>query len=275
MLRISNLNSSQKIAFKEDKIVALSGILADAMKKVPVYLVDEETMDQFYPPRKRMLLNEECIKELLYSEERGEIPEEVLERCLGKTVGRMVAVGLYLRDVPDDLLELVSEDPVILICPERCVGWGSKTRVPADFIFTKVLFHEFAHAYLDVNRLRNRYYDTWWGKVIEESLANYIALTRFKSYSDRAKAIKLIAEQPLEYRGSLVFEEKLLDLLPPMLSRNIILPFIIERMVYGVELIHSRGSLFSLWKGFKSGNISDDGLWQNLALYIIQNLVWR
>ncbi len=273
MLRISNLNSSQDIAYKEDKTVALSGILADAMKRVPVYLVDEETMDKFYPPQKRRLLNEECIKELLYSEELREIPEEVLERCFREAVGKMVAVGLYLKDVPDDLREEIYEEPVILICPERCVDWGSKTGVPAEFVFTKVLFHEVAHAYLDVKRVRNRYYDTWWGKVIEESFANYITLTRFKSYSDRSKAIKLIVEQPLEYKGSLVLEEKLLDLLPPLLSRNIVLPFIIERMVYGVELIHSRRGLFSLWKEFKAGNASSAGLWQSLALYIIQNIL--
>ena len=273
MLKISNLNSSQEIAYKEDKIVALSGILADAMKRVPVYLVDEETMDRLYPPQKRKLLNEECIKELLYSEELRETQEEVLERCLREAVGKMVAVGLYLRDVPDDLQGEIYWGPLILICPERCVNWGDKTGVPPEFVFTKVLFHEFAHAYLDVNKVRSQYYDKWWGKVIEESFANYIALTRFKSYSDRSKAIKLIVEQPLEYKASLVFEEKLLELLPPLLSRNIILSFIIERMLYGVELGHSRRSLFSLWKEFKAGNVSKTELWQDLALYIIRNIL--
>ncbi len=271
MLRIINLNSSQEIAYKEDKIVALSGILADTMKRVPVYLVNEETMDEFYPPQKRVLLNEECARELFHSGELRRTPVEALEKCLRKTVGSMVAVGLYLKDVPDDLQEEIYWGPLILICPERCVEWGTKTEVPPEFVFTKVLFHEFAHAYLDVNRVRNYYYDTWWGKVIEESLANYIALTRFKSYSDRSKAIRLIVEQPLEYKGSLVFEEKLLDLLPPLLSRNIVLPFIIEHIIYGVELIHSKKSIFSLWKRFKAGDRSETELWQDLALYIIEN----
>jgi len=154
MLTIKNLDSTKtkKIKYKKQKILALSGVLAEVIRKVPVYLVNPDTMDKLYPPEKRLLLDEECIKEIFSSERwhEGE-DEDLLERCLRKS-RKMIAVGLYMREVPDEFGEL--DEPAVFICPERCISWGDKTGVPHEFVFTKVLFHEFAHAYLDVERIK-------------------------------------------------------------------------------------------------------------------------
>jgi len=247
MLSITNLDSTQTINYNEDKIIALSGILSVKMKKVPVYLVNEQTMDRLYPPQKRILLDEECLKEFLNRREEGineENLEEVFDKCSRETKSKAIAVGLYMRNIPDWLYNQFNDlkEPAIFICPERCISWGNSLNIPAGFVFTKVLFHEYAHAYLDVNR-GSDYYNTSWGKIIEESLANYIAYSRFKSNKDKANVIKLISDQPLEYRGSLVLTEdhKLMPFCIPFWKiRDWDWRYIVENWRYIVEKIRER-----------------------------------
>jgi len=283
MLSITNLDSTQTINYNEDKIIALSGILSEKMKKVPVYLVNEQTMDKLYPPQKRKLLDEECLKEFLNYREEGineENFEEIFDKCSKEVISKVIAVGLYMRNIPDWLYNQFNDlkEPAIFICPERCKDWGDKQNIPAEFVFTKVLFHEYAHAYLDVDRSSD-YYNTSWGKIIEESLANYIAYTRLESMEDKANAIKLISDQPLEYRGSLALIEER-GFIPPILFRRHwyledlfdYLHYLYRR--YGILPYGFGSNLIQIWKEYKKFN--DERLewfFKHLALDLVKSLI--
>lgn len=269
MLNITNLNSSKTINYQQNKIIALSGILSGKMKTVPVYLVDGQTIDKLYPQEKRKLLNEECLNEISKSKDKKITKynfEEIFDECSRET--SFEVVGLYLRNIPAWLRNKFNnlKEPAIFICPERCISWGNRLNIPADFVFTKVLFHEYAHAYLDSNGV-NEYYDTSWGKIIEESLANYIACTRFKSYKDKANAMKLILDQPLEYKCSLVLIEK--NNTPiytlPLLFRGrsfsdrelhrYLHEYLYER--YGISDFILVPDLYKIWKEYKKKEHND------------------
>ena len=47
-----------------NKFYTLAGILNNALSKVNIYLVNENTMDKIYPSEKRLTLNKVCLKEL-------------------------------------------------------------------------------------------------------------------------------------------------------------------------------------------------------------------
>jgi hypothetical protein len=283
MLSITNLNSSQTINYNKDKIVALSGILSEKMKKVPVYLVNEQTMDRLYPPQKRILLDEEYLKEFLNRREERineENLEEIFDKCSRETKSKAIAVGLYMRNIPKWLYNQFNDlkEPAIFICPERCISWGNKLNIPADFVFTKVLFHEYAHAYLDVDRSSD-YYNTSWGKIIEESLANYIAYTRFKSIKDKANATKLISDQPLEYRGSLALIEEC-GFIPRIPFRRhwyweeIVEYFYYLYRRYGILPSYGNTTLVKIWKEYKKFN--EGGLerfFKLLAFNLVESLI--
>jgi len=281
MLSITNLNSTKTINYNEDKIIAISGILSEKMKKVPVYLVDEDTMDKLYPDEKRKLFNEECLKEFI-KEDRidKENLENVFEKCSKKIISKSVGVGLYLRNIEKWLYDKFNnlKEPAIFICPERCIDWGNRLNIPADFVFTKVLLHEYAHAHLDVGGNSN-YYDTPWGKVIEESLANYIAYTRFESTEDKANVTKLILDQPLEYRCSLALafieESKFI----PLIRRYCFWESIVEYLFnfYGKHGIIPYIFCFNLdriWKEYKKHSDEDLKLiFMTLALDLMKMLI--
>ena len=231
MLNITNLDSNVTVDldFRDlDRIISNLGILS-TKANTPIYLVNPETMDTLYPPEKTMLLDEECVKKqledllenyFLYEDDffdkfdnfsfkshkkrnknQDEKEKDDISECQRKmTPDLNVAVGLYKRDYKDS--------PAVFITPERCKTWGKDLKVPFMMIFEMVLYHELAHAYLD-NRIKRRnivYYDTWWGKFLEESFANAMALRRFNGFygREKASAVKIVNSQPMEYRGALV-----------------------------------------------------------------------
>ena len=147
---------------------------------------------------------------------------------------------------------------------------GKNLNISPQFVFIKVLFHELSHAYLDVPRLRaTDYYKTWWGKIIEESLANAITLSRFKSYADIANAVRLINNQPIEYRGCYLLVDKdkknfwdsfLISLYHLCTKKRIIIDFddfiryLMHRypwLYYWIDKYPLYISLWKIWKDYK------------------------
>lgn len=209
ILQIHNLNSGQAVTFHQHGVEARLGALAHVAARTLVYLVDEPTMDCLYPPKKRWVLDEERLKEFLSGkslEKTLENPDEVLERCLRKASDEVfIAVGVYIRDLTSREQQclprpLPHPGPVVFICPERVVNWARKLGLSDALVFETVLHHEMGHADLDGGTPTT---NTWWERVIEESLANGLALTRFRDYRSRAGVTRLILSQPIEYRGCL------------------------------------------------------------------------
>lgn len=97
--------------------------------------------------------------------------------------------------------------PVIFICPERVISWGNRLGIDPNLVFDKVLYHELGHAYMDKEYApSDSVYQTPWGRVIEESLANWIAFSQFNKLEARYVQ-KLISTQPAEYQGYLVVNQ--------------------------------------------------------------------
>lgn len=93
--------------------------------------------------------------------------------------------------------------PAIFICPERVVDWANRLRVDPNLVFDKVLYHELGHAYMDKSdSSSDSLYNEPWARVIEESLANWIAFSQFNKLEARYVQ-RLISTQPAEYQGYL------------------------------------------------------------------------
>ncbi|GBC91592.1 hypothetical protein HRbin15_00046 [bacterium HR15] len=94
--------------------------------------------------------------------------------------------------------------PLIFICPERVIDWANRMGVEPNLVFDKVLYHELGHAYMDTEDAPSEsVYDTAWGRVIEESFANFIAFSQFSGIEAR-HVQRLITTQPAEYQGYLL-----------------------------------------------------------------------
>jgi hypothetical protein len=148
--------------------------LGSVVPKLSFYLVNEKTMDEICPPRKGYDDEGECIDSLKNLSEKvnsenidkvlGEIWEG-LQRCKTKVYS---ALACYCNNS-------------IYICPER---------IKSDKLFPFVLIHELVHAYLDS---KNKVY----GEVIEESIANAVALLHYRN----SEVFELINGQSAEYKG--------------------------------------------------------------------------
>ena len=301
-----NLNS--EVNFKLDKkheakFYSNLGILSNVLSKVSVYLVNEETIDKIYPPEKKKTLNMDCVKEILTSGRfEKESPEELvnaMEKCLQESKEYFQAAGLYIPslNLPVNIFKDETNFPAIFICPERCISWAQKLNIPTQFMFIKVLYHELSHAFLDAYPKTNQnVYKTWWGNLIEESLANLITLTRFENESDKAYVTKIITSQPVEYRGCFVLKDFFLvwggspDIEPPVLKhlqgfKNI---FELSQKIEGlsvlkeviVSTILSKVSackpqnLIKLWKEYKENSYKKDleKFFKVLALEVLKYL---
>lgn len=216
MSKIKNLNS--RIVYHEkleEQLIKRLDFLLDKFWNIPVYLVDEPLMDFLYPPQKRRVLNDECVKEILNVRTDKDNMEEIFERlnrCRNKT---MVAVGLYKPGLsPEESQEIenrtghhISDRETIYICPERIDNWAQKyeesigkpVQGAYDIIFQMLLIHELVHAYMN-DSIKSRYANELWYSIIEESMANAVA---FKHFLTKEKKIIswAMSTQPLEYRG--------------------------------------------------------------------------
>jgi len=292
MINIVNLDSSVNVCIsrkKIDKIYTDLKIISPLLQKIPVYLVKESTMDKLYPLEKRLTLSKNCIKRVMnrvYEEfEAIEITEDeflnkvdnFVEECLRERIGNHSIVGLYLSYIPDEIIEefQIKQMPSVFICVERCVEWAGVKNVEADIVFRKVLYHEFAHAYMDSGNYT--YYKTWWGKVIEESIANFITLTRFTEKEEQGQVIQLILDQPLEYIGGLVMLDKplgvhavkFLNKIYEYLYYNDILPYR-PWIKYSHMLFNALEILPAIWKEWKESRLKiHQNIFKLYAFYLI------
>ena len=216
----TNINATEDLEQGfETWFFANLGFLESVFEEDKIFLVNEDTMDKIYPPRKKMGLNEGCLKEMLIPFKEGGFDYdkdsdkfiERLERCIEKVKG-VVAVGLFVPKLSEDLAEdlgLSKTRELIFICPERVNSWASKVKSNFNrlsvssvkkIVATKIIFHELAHKYM-YNPSDGDRYNVIWKNLIEESLANAIAFKLLSnSLNSRAVVSRAILEQPFEYR---------------------------------------------------------------------------
>ncbi len=268
-LRIYN-TTKVPLIFNEDDVLSKSKFLTPVAQKCTVIAVDEDVIDEFYPPEKRKSLDEECLREILKSYRNIEELEDMIENCEKdfEISSKFVAVGLFMCKPNYDKVEKLEEilnknkikynsrdiwENVILICPERINGWANKLNVSQKIANLKVLFHEYAHAYLCNDR--NNYLGTWYEKVVEEGLANYIVIEIFKNSRYKSHINKLILSQPVEYKTCYAYlHDNVLKILPPNFFYKHFerIKFLLRRysmvLFPFLSVYHVHGEILSLWK---------------------------
>ena len=145
-----------------------------------------------------------------------------------------VAMGLYLPKPPDlqRILERSPENmgtgegirsqeeakqvlqnhqgPVIFLCCECIHKTAESERMDPNLVLDMVYYHELGHALLDVEEslwdTSEDPYNVPFGRIIEESAANWIAYYCFTG-KEAGLVQRLIRRQPVEYQGYAAFEE--------------------------------------------------------------------
>ncbi|RIH81370.1 hypothetical protein Mlute_02821 [Meiothermus luteus] len=201
--------------------------------QTPVFLANPRQMDYLYPPERLRFLHPEQVRrwaqEVRERRERegdegeplqGLEPErqEEYREVVEEEYREVVAVGLYVSRLDDaqkrELLHRAEGDPeeealrrhagpAIFLCPERILSWAGREGVSPNLVLDKVYYHELGHALMDTGTTP---YQELWCRIVEESLANWIAFRRFSGKEARLVQ-RLIAGQPPEYQGYLAVEE--------------------------------------------------------------------
>jgi len=151
-----------------------------------------------------------------------------------ETYEPFVAMGLYLPKPPDlqRMLERSPENmgtgegigsreeakqvlqnhqgPVIFLCCERIYRAAESEGMDPNLVLDMVYYHELGHALLDVEEslwdTSEDPYNVPFGRIIEESAANWIAYYCFTG-KEAGLVQRLIHRQPIEYQGYAAFEE--------------------------------------------------------------------
>jgi hypothetical protein len=196
---------------------------------LPVYLVNPAQMDRLYPPeRRRTFCDPErvrrALRDLRSRGEEGERGRRLLWEALRDgsecdLFRHTVAVGLYMGSMrgvsKGSILGLgdpghqdpgappafqADPGPAIFLCPERIVDWGAREGVSTALVQDQFYYHELAHALMDTADTAPDPYQEPWGLVVEESLANWVAASRFQG-SEALAVHRLIKGQPPKYLG--------------------------------------------------------------------------
>lgn len=83
IINITNINS-RSILYDSSKLTCIVGFLFHVVRKISVYLVDENLMDKLYPPNKRIVIDKEKLKEDIKEYEGSEEQEELLKEIFEK-----------------------------------------------------------------------------------------------------------------------------------------------------------------------------------------------
>lgn len=188
----------------------------------PVYLVSRAQMDYLAPPKRFCFLDPEWVAEWArrrraeMREGKKASPLEGLDLQCEGPYRETVAVGLYRSEPPSPgdwkhVLTLSDEGfswqaeaenppsgPAIFLCPERILKRAHRVGTSVELSLDKVYYHELGHALMDTGSWD--WYQEIWGRVVEESLANWIAFSCFTGEEARWVQ-RLIQDQPAEYRG--------------------------------------------------------------------------
>jgi len=220
---VHNLGSPQGglLDFGREEIYArMNPSLGRKAAALPVYLVNPAQMDRLYPPeRRRTFCDPERVREALREKDRDLLWEALRDGSDCDLFRRTVAAGLYMRSLDGvskgSVLGLgdpghqdpgaspafqADPGPAIFLCPERIVDWGAREGVPTALVQDKVYYHELAHALMDTADTAPDPYQEPWGLVVEESLADWVAVSRFQG-SEALAVHRLIKGQPPEYLG--------------------------------------------------------------------------
>jgi len=144
-----------------------------------------------------------------------------LEEC-SKSMVRVhtPALGVYIRKITKEAVKAVGsarrgqgklrqapkEDEVaIFVCPERCrdridaVEVTSLSHVQAvECSVAQVVFHELRHSWFNTDYA---IYSTPWGRLIEESLCEWVSVTHFESMQEASLIYQLLEpDRGFEYR---------------------------------------------------------------------------
>lgn len=200
----------------------------------PIFLVDKILMDFIYPPFKRKCLNEEKLKNIIDEIAEKSLKEFNFEGLKEQTI-KFVAFGVYcsehecekndkkpklenkIYESYEDAIKKFKKFNCIFICPERikesaeqiCTDFHkefneSQREKAFEICFKKVVLHEIAHGYMDQvsNSIKksNDWYKETWGKIIEESFANLLAIKQFNKQDELQIIEKFTNEQPIEYQ---------------------------------------------------------------------------
>ncbi|GAA5335991.1 hypothetical protein YIM730264_20140 [Thermus hydrothermalis] len=201
----------------------MDGPMGRKAVQIPVFLVNRRQMDYLNPPERMRFLHPEAVRR--WAEERrrrreedeGE-PLQGLDVAPWDSYQEVVAVGLYVAQLDgaqkQELLRLAEGDPeeevlrrhngpAIFLCPERILSWAGREGVNPNLVLDKVYYHELGHALMDTGPTP---YGELWGRIVEESLANWVAYRRFQGQEARWVQ-RLIQGEPAEYQGYLAVEE--------------------------------------------------------------------
>ncbi|MCS6869300.1 hypothetical protein, partial [Thermus sp.] len=147
-------------------------------------------------------------------EDEGREPLQGLEPLPLERYRKTVAVGLYVPHLDnrakEEVLRLAQgtpeeealkdhKGPAIFLCPERILDWADREGIEASLVLDKVYYHELGHALMDTGPTP---YGELWGRILEESLANWVAFRLFRGREARLVQ-RLIQGQPAEYWGYL------------------------------------------------------------------------
>ncbi|APD10415.1 MULTISPECIES: hypothetical protein [Thermus] len=205
----------------------MDGAMGKKAVETPVFLANPRQMDYLYPRERLRFLHPEVARRWAQERRRrrdgdeGE-PLQGLDTAPWDWYRETVAVGLYVDQMDGakkrELLRLAEGDPevealqhhdgpAILLCPERILSWAGREGVHPNLVLDKVYYHELGHALMDTGPTP---YGELWCRIIEESLANWIAYSRFRGREARWVQ-RLIQGQPPEYWGYLAVEEGIVD----------------------------------------------------------------
>ncbi len=187
-MKIENIDSKivlTKNLFEEtfQKLTYLGKVLPN----LSFYLVNEKTMDQLCPPRKGY--NEECLEFLENIEELRNLEKSRYEKYERYENNYENTIEI-IESIYKKLERCKTKDYVAYACYKKSSIYLCPERIKSDKLFPFILIHELVHAYLDTKR-------KVYNEIIEESIANAIALLHYKNY----EVFEFIDSQPAEYKG--------------------------------------------------------------------------
>jgi hypothetical protein len=178
MIRIEDFDTGFKIGAKTiGKIKKMSGILTNQLNRVPIFLVNEQTMDELCHSK---CLDRGSVEDFLLDYRRSLNTRErefskinqirdIMKKLDNSFIECKCAVGCYIPE-PD----LVCNIPHVLICPQRL---KSKNRIQQEDLLIEVILHELTHAFfssaentMDVSK-----------HIIEESLCEAYSFYKFEN----------------------------------------------------------------------------------------------